>query len=67
MEFMLFEDYNMEGFCCANSEDQAKIIFRRIKYLLSGLDTENRFRLTEEAWQRGATSPRLISTASIHP
>jgi phage terminase large subunit-like protein len=66
MEFMLFEDYNMEGFCCANSEDQAKIIFRRIKYLLSGLDTENRFRLTESlaAWRDKYSE---ISTASIRP
>ena len=66
MEFMLFEDYNMEGFCCANSEDQAKIIFRRIKYLLSGLDTENRFRLTESlaAWRDKYSD---ISTASIRP
>lgn len=66
VEFMLFEDYNMEGFCCANSEDQAKIIFRRIKYLLSGLDTENRFRLTESlaAWRDKYSD---ISTASIRP
>ena len=66
MEFMLFEDYNMEGFCCANSEDQAKIIFRRIKYLLSGLDTEKRFRLTESlaAWRDKYSE---ISTASIRP
>ena len=66
VEFMLFEDYNMEGFCCANSEDQAKIIFRRIKYLLSGLDTENRFRLTESlaAWRDKYSE---ISTASIRP
>ena len=65
-EFMLFEDYNMEGFCCANSEDQAKIIFRRIKYLLSGLDTEKRFRLTESlaAWRDKYSE---ISTASIRP
>ena len=65
-EFMVFEDYNMEGFCCANSEDQAKIIFRRIKYLLSGLDTENRFRLTESlaAWRDKYSE---ISTASIRP
>jgi phage terminase large subunit-like protein len=63
---MLFEDYNMEGFCCANSEDQAKIIFRRIKYLLRGLDTENRFRLTESlaAWRDKYSE---ISTASIRP
>ena len=65
-EFMVFEDYNMEGFCCANSEDQAKIIFRRIKYLLSGLDTEKRFRLTESlaAWRDKYSE---ISTASIRP
>ena len=65
-EFMLFEDYNMEGFCCANSEDQAMIIFRRIKYLLSGLDNENRFRLTESlaAWRDKYSD---ISTASIRP
>lgn len=66
LEFMLFEDYNMEGFCCANSEDQAKIIFRRIKYLLSGLDTEKRFRLTESlaAWRDKYSE---ISTASLRP
>ena len=65
-EFMLFEDYNMEGFCCANSEDQAKIIFRRIKYLLKGLDSEKRFRLTESlaAWRDKYSE---ISTASIRP
>lgn len=65
-EFMVFEDYNMEGFCCANSEDQAKIIFRRIKFLLSGLDEANRFRLTEKlaAWREKYAD---ISTASIRP
>lgn len=65
-EFMVFEDYNMEGFCCANSEDQAKIIFRRIKFLLSGLDEANRFRLTEKlaAWRDKFSD---ISTASIRP
>ena len=65
-EFMVLEDYNMEGFCCANSEDQAKIIFRRIKYLLSGLDEANRFRLTEKlaAWREKYSD---ISTASIRP
>ena len=65
-EFMLLEDYNMEGFCCANSEDQAKIIFRRIKYLLSGIDDENRFRLTEKlaAWKSKYSE---TSTASIRP
>ena len=66
MEFMLFEDYNMEGFCCANSEDQAKIIFRRIKYLLKRLDTVKRFRLTESVaeWLEKYSE---ISTASIRP
>ena len=65
-EFMLFEDYNMEGFCCANSEDQAKIIFRRIKFLIGGLDEANRFRLTEKlaAWRDKYSD---ISTASIRP
>ena len=65
-EFMVFEDYNMEGFCCANSEDQAKIIFRRIKYLLQGMNEENRFRLTESiaAWNDKYNE---ISTASIRP
>ena len=65
-EFMVFEDYNMEGFCCANSEDQAKIIFRRIKYLLQGMNEENRFRLTESiaAWHDKYSE---ISTASIRP
>ena len=65
-EFMVFEDYNMEGFCCANSEDQAKIIFRRIKYLLQGMNEENRFRLTESiaAWHDKYNE---ISTASIRP
>ena len=65
-EFMVFEDYNMEGFCCANSEDQAKIIFRRIKYLLQGMNEENRFRLTESiaAWHDKYSD---ISTASIRP
>ena len=65
-EFMVFEDYNMEGFCCANSEDQAKIIFRRIKYLLQGMNEENRFRLTESiaAWH---DKYHEISTASIRP
>lgn len=65
-EFMVFEDYNMEGFCCANSEDQAKIIFRRIKYLLQGMNEENRFRLTESiaSWHDKYNE---ISTASIRP
>lgn len=45
--FFLLEDYNSEGYCLANSADQAKLLYRRAKLMLQQLDDGHRMRMTE--------------------
>lgn len=45
--FFLLEDNNSEAYCCANSNDQAKLLYRRTKLMLQQLDDGHRWRMTE--------------------
>lgn len=45
--FFLMEDYNAEAYCCANSADQSKLLFRRTKLMLQELNVDEQWRLTE--------------------
>jgi phage terminase large subunit-like protein len=45
--FFFFEDDNAEIYCCANSSDQAKLLYRRVRSLLAQMDSGNRIRQTE--------------------
>ena len=45
--FFLLEDWNSEIYCCANSSDQAKLLFRRTRHLLRQIDNGDRIRMTE--------------------
>ena len=45
--FFLMEDANAEIYCCANSAEQSKILYRRTRYLLHQLDKGNRIRQIE--------------------
>lgn len=45
--FFLLEDDNAECYCCANASEQAKLLFRRTRMMLSQLDDGKRIRMTE--------------------
>ena len=45
--FFLLEDSNAEIYCCANSADQSKLLYRRTKFMLQQLDDGHRIRMTE--------------------
>ena len=47
-EHFLLEDPNSESYCCANSEAQSKLLFRRIKHGLFQLNFDKRWRITEK-------------------
>lgn len=47
-EHFMLEDVNSEIYCCANSSDQSKILYKRIKHGMEQLDREGkRIRITE--------------------
>ena len=45
--FFLFEDYNAEIYCCANSSNQSKLLFKRTCEMLRQLDDGKRLRITQ--------------------
>lgn len=45
--FFFFEDDNAEVYCCANSSDQAKLLFTRTRQLISQMDDGKRIRSTQ--------------------
>ena len=46
--FFFFEDFNAEIYCCANSSDQAKLLYNRTRQLIMQMDkTGNRIRSTQ--------------------
>ncbi|MCD8207055.1 MAG: terminase large subunit, partial [Bacteroidales bacterium] len=54
--FFMFEDYNNEGYCVANSQEQSKILFKTAYNLLHQLDPKEkhiRFTETEVNWKVG--------------
>ena len=45
--FFFFEDDNSEIYCCANSSDQAKLLYSRTRQLIAQMDNGNRIRSTQ--------------------
>ena len=45
--FFFFEDDNSEIYCCANSSDQAKLLYSRTRQLIAQMDGGNRIRSTQ--------------------
>lgn len=64
--FFLLEDDNSEVYCCANSSDQAKLLYRRTRQMLTQLDSGHRIRMTETVcdWRQAWKSVR---DSSIRP
>ena len=65
--FFLMEDNNSETYCCSNSADQSKILFRRIRHGLAQLDNDGKkIRQTETVcdWRPQYQSVR---NSSIRP
>ena len=61
-----FEDYNYEGYCCANSSEQAKILFNMTKDLIRQKDPKElriRFTATEVNWKSG--QPRAAKIVAL--
>ena len=66
-EHFMLEDTNSESYCCANSSDQAKILYKRIKHGLQQLDPEGkRLRITETVCDWRAQYQN-IRNSSIRP
>ena len=47
--FFLMEDYNSEIYCCANSADQSKTLFKRTRGMVDYLNHPRRFHVTATA------------------
>ena len=64
--FFLLEDANAEAYCCANSSDQAKLLYRRTKLMLNQLDDGHRLRMTETVcdWR---PQFKMVRDSSIRP
>lgn len=64
--FFLLEDANSECYCCANSSDQSKLLYRRTRLMLSQLDDGHRFRMTETVcdWRQQF---KTVRDTSIRP
>lgn len=61
-----FMDSNFEGYCCANSADQAKLLYKTAQTLIRQMDTrEQRIRFTESQtnWKPG--QPRQASITAL--
>ena len=61
-----FEDYNYEGYCCANSSDQAKILYNMAYDLIHQMDPEElriRFTASEINWKKG--QPRAAKIVAL--
>ncbi len=65
--FFLKEDWNAEIYCCANSSDQAKLLYRRTKMMLQQLDDGHRLRMTETVcdWKAAYKSVRDTSVRPL--
>ena len=64
--FFLLEDNNSESYCCANSNDQAKLLYRRTKLMLQQLDDGHKWRMTETVcdWR---PQFKVVRDSSIRP
>ena len=64
--FFFFEDDNAETYCCANSSDQAKLLFNRTRQLIAQMDGGDRIRSTQTVidWKQQYKS---IRDTSVRP
>jgi phage terminase large subunit-like protein len=64
--FFFFEDDNAETYCCANSSDQAKLLFNRTRQLIAQMDDGDRIRSTQTVidWKQQYKS---IRDTSVRP
>lgn len=64
--FFFFEDTNGEAYCCANSSDQAKLLFSRTRQLIAQMDDGNRIRSTQTVvdWKQ---QYKTIRDTSVRP
>ena len=61
-----FMDSNFEGFCCANSADQAKLLYKTAQTLIRQMDTREqriRFTASQTNWKPG--QPRQASITAL--
>ena len=66
-EFFFFEDDNAEIYCCANSSDQAKLLYSRTRQLIMQMDaTGNRIRSTQTVtdWKQAF---KAVHDSSVRP
>ena len=64
--FFFFEDDNSEIYCCANSSDQAKLLYSRTRQLIAQMDGGNRIRSTQTVtdWRQAYKS---VHDSSVRP
>ena len=64
--FFFFEDDNSEIYCCANSSDQAKLLYSRTRQLIAQMDDGNRIRSTQTVtdWRQ---SYKSVHDSSVRP
>ena len=64
--FFFFEDDNSEIYCCANSSDQAKLLYSRTRQLITQMDDGNRIRSTQTVtdWRQAYKS---VHDSSVRP
>lgn len=65
--FFMFEDQNAECYCCANSQDQSKILFDLTWNLIHQLDPNEkriRFTATEVNWKPGQMREAKVAALS---
>ena len=64
--FFFFEDDNSEIYCCANSSDQAKLLYSRTRQLIKQMDDGDRIRSTQTVtdWRQAYKS---VHDSSVRP
>ena len=64
--FFFFEDDNSEIYCCANSSDQAKLLYSRTRQLIAQMDGGNRIRSTQTVtdWRQAY---KAVHDSSVRP
>ena len=64
--FFFFEDDNSEIYCCANSSDQAKLLYSRTRQLIAQMDNGNRIRSTQTVtdWRQAY---KAVHDSSVRP
>ena len=64
--FFFFEDKNGEIYCCANSSDQAKLLYSRTRGLIAQMDDGNRIRSTQTVtdWRQAY---KAVHDSSLRP